>query len=262
MASLGSTSSAQDEPDRHARNLAEIERSRALIEEYYELQRQIDVARSRGRVEKQILGGRAELLAIEIKKLTESTEKQKTGITEADKEREKLVERNDYLDAAKAANLAAVEEFEKRVRALLPSLPPPLATKVEDMVRRLPKPDKKREEIEATVASRFAAALGILDQVSRFDSDITVVPEVRELDDGRKVEVQTLYLGLSQAIYAGSGALADVAGIGVPTPDGWRWTERPEAATAIGKAIQQYSREIPAEFVGIPVELRADQESR
>lgn len=248
--------------ERRTANQAEIDRSRALIEEYYELQRQIDAAVKRARTEKQVLGGRTELLSTEIRRLTESNTEQKEGITEADKERQKLIAEDEHLDKAKQANLTKVETFERRVRFMLPSLPPPLVAKLADMVSRMPDADKAREEINATVSSRFAAVLGILDQISRFDSDITVVPEVRELEDGRKIEVQTLYLGLAHAFYAGSGDSADVAGVGVPTQTGWRWQERPAEAKAISRAIKQYSREEPAEFLALPIELNDPADKR
>ena len=250
---------AQSPEDRRAANLAEIERSRALIAEYYELQKQIDVAEASAQKESQILRSRIELLQFEIDDLTKRTKEQETDITETDKEREKLLEEDSFLDAAEETQIETVEEFERRIRELLPALPEPLLSKVSDLVERMPTPDKKRDEIQASPNSRFAVALNILDQISRFDSDVTVVPETRELSDGRKVEVQNLYLGLAKAFYAGSGNTAEVAGIGLPDSEGWSWEERPEEAEAIGRAIRQYSREEPAAFVGLPVKLEASQ---
>ncbi len=242
--------------DQREANLGEIERSKALISEFYELQKQIDAAEARGRSETQILDARLDLLTIEITNLREDTAKKEATITETDEERSALDTENKELDSAQGTYLDAVEKMEERVRELMPKLPDPLQQKVADFVKNMPDPDTRREEVDMDLSSRFATALAVLDQITRWDSEVQLVQETRGLSDGREVEVQTLYLGLAQALYAGAGEGTDVAGIGVPTPRGWSWKETPDHAGAISTAIRQYTQEAPAAFTAVPIDLQ------
>ena len=70
------------------------------------------------------------------------------------------------------------------------------------------------------------------------------------------VHPATMYVGLAQAFYAGSGETEDVAGIGIPGEKGWTWEARPKEAAAIGKLIKMHAGELPAEFVAVPVKIK------
>ena len=75
--------------------------------------------------------------------------------------------------------------------------------------------------------------LGILNEVNKANSEMTVVYEVRALPDGTNAEVQCIYVGLAQAYYISPRG---EAGIGRPSEDGWKWAPAPEAAAMAARS--------------------------
>ena len=70
---------------------------------------------------------------------------------------------------------------------------------------------------------------------------------------GSTAEVKALYIGLGQAYYV--TPTGDAAGVGQPTPDGWKWTPANDLAPEISRAIAiLQNEEVPA-FVPLPVTI-------
>ena len=67
-------------------------------------------------------------------------------------------------------------------------------------------------------------------------------------------EVRALYIGLGQGYYV--TVSGEAAGIGYPTPEGWRWTPQDGLADEISRAIAiLQSEDVPA-YVPLSVEIR------
>lgn len=230
--------------------------SRELLNKYYETRKLLDKERSDWKLGKDVLQSRIELLDSQLKELVSKTEEKSSSISTNDTEREKLDARNKELLVVQDQQVEIVEKMEARVRRLWKMLPPTLQSKLQPQYEGMPVEGKKRDEIKATAAERFLKVLAILNEVNKFHSDIAVVNERRKLKDGREVEVRTLYLGLAQAYFAGSEETADVAGIGIPGPEGWEWKEMPDHAKAIDLMIAINKGEKTADFVPLPAEIR------
>ena len=96
--------------------------------------------------------------------------------------------------------------------------------------------------------------IGILNEVNKFNGDISVSNEIRELPGGVRAEVRTLYLGLSQGFYVTADGAG--AGVGLPAEAGWEWTPQNELASEITRAIAiLQNNEIPA-YVPLPVKIQ------
>jgi hypothetical protein len=103
------------------------------------------------------------------------------------------------------------------------------------------------------VAERFQNVLGILNEVSAANNDVTVSYEVHNLADGKPAEVKVLYIGLAQAYYVSSGG---EAGIGRATTEGWTWEPSKSIAGAVLQALEiRDGKQSPA-FVPLPVHLQ------
>jgi hypothetical protein len=105
----------------------------------------------------------------------------------------------------------------------------------------------------ATVAERYQSVIGILNEVNKFNGEITVRSEMRALPDGTTAEVTAVYLGIGQGFYVTGGG--KIAGVGLPTKEGWSWTPANEAALEIAKAVAILKDERVAEFVRLPVRI-------
>jgi hypothetical protein len=230
--------------------------SRELLNKYYEIRKLHDKERTDWKIGSEVLKSRLDLLDSQLKELKAKTDEESKKITGNDNEREKLEARSKELLTVQDQQIGVIEKLEARVRKLWKTLPPTLQSKLQAQYEGIPEEGKKREDIRATTAERFLKVLAILNEVNKFHSDIAVVNERRKLKDGREVEVRTLYFGLAQAYFAGSEETANVAGIGIPGPEGWEWKEMPDHAKAIDLMIAINKGEKTADFVPLPAEIR------
>lgn len=132
--------------------------------------------------------------------------------------------------------------------ALIPRidlLPRVVVERIEGAVERL----RDRND-DGDLQARFRDILAILNECVAFNSDLHLTSEIREIE-GNRVEVEILYMGLSQAWYV--DRTNSRAGTGVPEAGGWVWTEDPSIASRVRKAVDiQSRRETPA-FARLPV---------
>lgn len=232
-------------------NAAKIEATRTALEKWVETRKVISEEKKDFALAKETLQARIELVEHEIGSLREKIAEANKSIEEAEKKKAELVAQNDSLKNASSALLGNLEELENNTKRLLTQLPDPIREKVKPLSQRLP---KDGEETELTLSQRFQNVIGILNEVNKFNREITVTSEVRDLPDGTTAEVTALYLGLGQAYY--SGAKGSIAGIGTLSDEGWVWKPANEHAAAIAQAIAIMKNEQVATFVEVPVEIQ------
>jgi hypothetical protein len=155
------------------------------------------------------------------------------------------------LDALREAATLAVARLERRLPALLVQLPQVLVERLAPLTAKLPTdPDQTR----LGSVERLQTVVGILNEIDRFSSSLSVETEIRKLPNGIEVEVETLYVGLAQAYFVGEGGR--LAGVGRPGATGWDWTSQDDLAPAVQKAIAIHANRLPAGFVALPVALK------
>ena len=148
-------------------------------------------------------------------------------------------------------------EFEKKVTgiedALIPRiayLPNPLKDKMTDAISRL----EDRDD-EGDLQGRFRDVLAILNEAISFNSQIQMIPEIREVENQR-IEVEVLYLGLHQAWYVDH--TERIAGVGIPTKEGWIWKPDHSIASRVRRAIDIQTRKEPPAFTRLPLSNGAE----
>ena len=125
------------------------------------------------------------------------------------------------------------------------------AAPIKPLTRSLPEADQT--EIDQPLSERFLTVVGVLNEVNKFNGEITVTTEVRPLPDGTSIEVTALYVGIGQGYYVG---LDDtVAGVGTSTPGGWQWMPANDAAPAIAEAVAILNNEQVAGYIQVPVRV-------
>ena len=193
--------------------------------------------------EKNSLADLNELRKREIASLDEIIEAAGSRLTDAEQQRESLLAEEDALKAKRARLEDAVVAAEAQLRPLVRRFPPPLMTKVDEVVARLEAADP-----EATLQNRFRDVLLILQEVTSFDRSITVDAELMDLD-GKQVSVDVLYLGLSRAWFVDQEG--GRAGTGLPGDEGWVWTTDNAMASEVGRAIAIYRKESPPAYTNL-----------
>jgi len=204
---------------------ATLDETRLTLNKWIETQQIISKERNDWQQGKEILQGRIELVGKEVGVLKDRITQSELAVVESNKKRDELVAENDQLKAVTAQLSDAVTTMEDQVRKLAKLMPEPVNAKLLPLLQRMPAdPTNTR----VSTAERFQNVLGILNELNKANSEISVSYEIRTLADGSSSEVQVFYVGLAQAYYISPRGLA---GIGRPTEDGWKW-ESASAATS------------------------------
>lgn len=232
-------------------NVEQIDLTKTALKEWIANQRIISQEKRDLSLAKEMLGERIALVKREISTLQERISDANESIAEADKKREEMLAENEKLKKASAALEGVVLKLEGGVRALLKRLPDPIRQRVKPLSQRLP---EDPNEVKLSTGERFQNVVGILNEVDKFNREVSVTSEVRSLPDGSSIEVTALYVGLGQAYYVSANEA--VAGVGTVTPDGWKWRQHNEAAPQIAAAIAILKNEKVASFVQLPAKVK------
>lgn len=230
------------------------ESTRAALERWVDARKQASKAKSDWRVEKEALQERIDVVRRQIASLKDRIAETEKSIGTTDQQKTQL-----QADGAKIATTtsrleAGVASLEEQVRALLARLPDPIRQKVAPLSQQFAKAPEGAQQKKLSVGARFGNVLGVLNLVQKWNNEVSVTSEVRQLPDGTTAEVACLYFGLGQAFYV--TAKGDAAGVGLGTPEGWKWIPRNDAAQWIQAAIDVYQSKAMASFVALPFEIQ------
>jgi len=224
---------------------------RATLEKWVESRKVISLEQRDWALGKEMLDERIELLQQEIGLLQLKTAEAQESLNDADRKRADRVEENETLKETSVLLAETVLTLEKKTKGLTRRLPDPIRTRIKPLSQRMP---DDAGETKLSLAERFQNVVGILNEVNKFNREITLTSEVRSLPDGTSAEVTALYVGIGQAYYA--GANGQIAGVGRPSPEGWTWTSNNDDAAQIIDAIAILKNEQVAMFVQLPVEIK------
>jgi soluble cytochrome b562 len=251
LLSFGAMSANQDGGDSSAASApTTLEETRLTMGKWIETQQIISKERKDWQQGKEILAGRVDLVKQEIATLETKIKEAQSSVDAADAKHGELLEAQKKLEAIDATLADAVGGMEQQVRRLMKQVPEPIRTKLEPLFQRIPEDSTKAK---VSVAERFQNVLGILNELNKAATDLTINYEVRNLADGKPAEVRVIYIGLTQAYYVSSGG---EAGVGRPGPEGWTWEPSKTIANDVSMALDiQQGKQTPA-FVPLPAKLQ------
>lgn len=222
---------------------------RVVLEKWVEAQRLISQERQDWRTGRELLEDRIGIMRREVDGLSEKITQAGTETTDVDRKLAELKADNETFKEAAAAMQTAVVELERDLRTLLAMAPEPLREKVKPLTSRLP---QDAANTKMSLPERFQNAIGVLNELTKANSEITLATEIRTLQGDRPAEVKTVYVGLAQAYYLSAGG---EAGIGRPTDNGWQWEPANELAPTITEIIQIIQNKAKPHFVAVPVRI-------
>jgi len=240
MAALGSFAMAQAE---------DLDATKETLSKWVETRKLISEEKEKWELEREVLGDRIDLVRHERDSLNSKIHETQSLITDADKKREGLVKENDALKNASATLVNRIYTLEQSVINLLPSLPEPVRNRMKPLSQRIP----RSQETDLSLSERYQNVIGIVNELNKGANEITVVSEVKKLDDGTSAEVQTLYIGYACAYSCNNNG--DKAFVGSPTPAGWTWEQNDAIAQQVLDSIAVLKNEKVAEFVPLPVSI-------
>lgn len=231
---------------------APVEATRSALDRWVEVRRILSQEKRDWEIGRELLTDRIAVVQREIDALRERIGETRGTTVEQERERADLGVERDRLRETQARMTEAVQAFEARARDLLARLPDPLRQDdgIQLLSQRLP---EDSHGTKLGLGDRFLNVVGVLNQIDKFQREITVSSEVQKLQDGTSVEVTALYLGLGQAYYVNGDQT--LAGVGTPGPSGWTWQPANDAAPAIARAVKVFQNEEPAAYVPLPVRV-------
>lgn len=247
--STGAMSAGQDSTAPAQDGAATLDETRLMMGKWIETQRIISKERKEWQQGREILLGRVELVKKELATLEQTIREAESGAAESQGKRDELLKERDELVAAGAQLSTAATSMEVEVRKLFQAAPDPVKTTLETLHQRIP---QDPATTQASPAERFQNVLGILNGLNKANNEIAVHYEVHELAGGKPAEVQAIYVGLAQAYFVSASG---EAGIGRPTPEGWRWESSNAVAGDVLRALEILQGKQSPAFVPLPVRL-------
>ncbi len=226
--------------------------SKSALGKWVETQKVISKEKRDFELTKEMLSERIKLLEREIQELEAKIITSKDSISDADTKRFQIVKDNNEYNNNFTVLKNIVVRLEDRVRDIIMKLPENVDSHIKPLSQRLPDPENTPKKL--SLSERFQNVIGILNEIDKFNREISLVSEVRNLPDGESVEVTTVYIGLGQAYFV--NATGDVAGIGNVTESGWQWNEKDEIAGAVSEIIAILKNEKVASYVKLPVDIK------
>jgi archaellum component FlaC len=229
----------------------DVDGTRTALEKWVETRKVISQEQRDWALGKEMLNERIDVVQQEIDSLQTKISEAKEGISAADEKRTDLVEENERLKAVSASLGDTIIALEDGLKDLLKRLPDPLRDRVKPLSQRLP---ADSHDTKQSLSERFQNIVGILNEVDKFNREITMTSEVRTLPDGSSAEVTAVYAGIGQAWYAGNDG--KTAGTGSSSPEGWIWTSDDRIGPQVLSVISILKNEQVASFVQMPVAIQ------
>lgn len=237
-----------------------VDETESIVVKWYEVEDLISKEREAWRVEKQLIQDLIEIRTAELEVVEQQIDEFRKGTEAASKRRDELDAKKAVLESATVALEQKVRGMELRTLELLKQLPDVVTEKVATTSQALPAADATDEDIaKLSLDRRIINVLGTLQEIHRFQREVTVRTETRVLPGAKEGEqesakVTAIYLGIGQAYYVNDKG--DRAGFGVPDGGRWTWVPKNDYAEQIAKAIAIARSEAPAAFVPLPVKVR------
>lgn len=233
---------------------ADVDDARATLQKWVEIRRIISQEKRDWTLAREVLNERIDLVQREIDAQRSKIGETAANTAEVHAKWSDLLEENATLKAASEALSHTLIKLEARTTELLQRLPEAIRVRVRPLSQRIPKhPFDNPDKIKLSLAERFQNVIGILNEVNKFNREITVSSEVLTLPDGASAEVTALYIGIGKAYYVSRNGSA--AGIGTASPDGWVWQPANGDAQQIANAIAILKNEQMASFVKLPIAI-------
>jgi hypothetical protein len=231
-------------------SIEKVASARTALEKWVETRRLVSKERRDWALGREILLDQIALREREIAGLRESIGRAEDELESTDEKRAGVEQRAAALRATAASLKERVTGAETRLRALLVRLPEHVLEHLEPITQKLP---EDPNTTEVSLSTRYRNVIGILNEINKFQREVSLTSEVRELRDATTAEVAAFYLGIGQGYYV--TPQADAAGIGAATASGWAWKPANDAAAAISHAVKILNGEQTAEFVQLPVRI-------
>jgi len=227
--------------------LATTHTLQALVAKWVDLRREAALEKENWDEQKAQLEQERSLLLKEKKMLEEEIVQARKEQTQVETERVELLQGKEVSQKVLDECLPAITRAEANLKKWQVMVPPSLSASLSTFFDRLPRASGK------SVSQRLQVILSIYGEIERLQHNVHIVKETLKTDSDSLQEMDVIYLGLTQGFAVSQDN--KIAGISLPSPDGWKWQWKNEIAPEVRKAIAFYRREQMADFVHLPLKI-------
>jgi chromosome segregation ATPase len=248
---FGTYSSAQAQQEQVPATAADqIKNATEVTRQWVDTQATIAKEGNQWKVDRELIQQRIDLFQSEMENLQSEIDELAKKASEGQGTRAEYSNRIDELNRAQSVVLGKLPKYETELRELAQFFPAPLQNSISKLLNALPANPQKAS---SGPGQRLAVIVGILNEVDKFNKDVTTTQEIHVID-GKQIQVEVMYLGLGEAFYADENGM--IGGYGTPAKGSWNWVEDNTMASQISKAIKIAQGKIkPAVFVELPMQV-------
>lgn len=224
--------------------------TQTALEKWVETKQLISRERHQSIEAEELLRARIALLQTREQEVRDRTSEILGELAQSEGRRAELEAENVALTGALELLAARVANLEARVLGLLKAVPEPLRKRAEVLSQQFP---KDAADTDLPLSIRYQNLIGVLNMMNAFNNEVTLSTEVRQLDTESLVEVRVLYFGLGQAYFCNKDGR--VAGVGLPSEDGWQWQRQDAIGPPVSSLMAQYMNEKTPGFEALPVTI-------
>lgn len=223
-----------------------ISNAREVLRQWIEQEKEISELREDWERDKRTLEDIVGVLEREIALHEETIEEAEEEVSDADEKRRVLLNEQDELRKSITLVEARLGELEGQIKQLFPTLPEILQSQVRMLHDRVGRQG-------ASISERMQNIVGILMQVDKFNSAVTLDVSVQEVA-GESIEVSSIYFGLAGGYFVDASGV--YAGYLRPGGDGWVVTEDSQIAPQVRQLVDIYENPQEATFVLTPATIQ------
>jgi hypothetical protein len=221
------------------------------VEHWINLKKEISTVQNEWLTDRSIIERELSIAKIEKEELRDELKTVSKQQEDIGKNIESLINRKTELENAVNGLIPVLDKAEKDILTFKPYIPEPLYPSLKKEFESIANL-KNRDDI----IDRLRNLVSLYLKIETMEHETHLVRDIFTIKDGTKVEMQVLYIGLSQAFAVSSDGKN--AQIGKPAESGWEWRDRSEFAAEIQKAILVYSREVPPEILNLPISVKEE----
>ena len=229
---------------------AQLNETRAMLEEWVRTETQISQESSQWEVEKRILQDIAAVANRELEFLQLGIAKIQATQTAGEQEKDVLLQRRQELDTLVQRLERYLPLLEQQLLDRIQWFPQPLLDTISVHSEKL----TAAQERPASFVSRAQNIAVILREADSFNAKVTLDKPILQLEGTQSKVYNVLYFGLGAAYFVDE--TGSIAGYGSPGRGGWIWNREDKTAPLVREAIQIFENQVPAKFIHLPAQIQ------
>ena len=227
---------------------SEVKETHQIISEWVETESLISEESAKWETEKAALldiSAALEAEIVELKQKLQFSEDEASGV---ELQRTELMDRKEKAEKTITTLNQRIIEIKTELQSLFTFLPSPLANRLLPFREKLNSEDK---DLVLSLVQRVETTVSLLQAIHLFHRTVCLERQEFTLDEEESREFLVLYFGLGCAYFVNESET--IAGYGIPSDTGWKWTRKDDLAVEISTGVDMVKNRTMPRFLTLPV---------